>query len=356
MARSRAFGEREHSGRERRSDGFEPEMRSQNVRPVVSFIVAAHNVERYVATAIRSALAQTVPEIEVIVVDDGSRDATAQIVEEIAREDFRVVLVRRKTAGGPAVARNLAIHHACGEWLAVLDSDDFIEAERTQRLLALARCTSSDLVADNLLRFEDGTERILSCFLPIGPAPFAVNVDAIEYLDTNIMFGTRPPLGYLKPMISAEFLSRYGLRYDESLRIGEDFQLCAEALLAGARYVVFSEPLYRYRVRTDSVSRSLSTQDLDRLAVAVAGLRERVPRGSHLSEALHRYARGLERAHTFMRLVAATKDHKWSEAAGILRRPEMWALVGRFGCEAIVKRADRLRKRQLPELTTEHAQ
>ncbi len=87
-----------------------------------------------------------------------------------------------------------------------------------------------------------------------------------------------------------------------------------------------------------------------------AGLRERVPHGSHLSEALHRYARGLERARTFMRLVAATKDHKWSEAAGILRRPEMWALVRRFGCEAISKRADRLRKRQLPELTTEHAQ
>ena len=89
--------------------------------------------------------------------------------------------------------------------------------------------------------------------------------------------------------------------------------------------------------------------------MAVAGLRERVPPGSPLSEALHRYARGLERARAFMRLVAATKDHKWSEAAGILRRPEMWSLVRRFGCEAIAKRADHLRKRQLPELTTEHA-
>jgi succinoglycan biosynthesis protein ExoO len=329
---------------------------SPNVRPVVSFIVAAQNVERHVTTAIRSALDQTVSEIEVIVVDDGSRDATAKVVEEIAREDVRVVLMRRKTAGGPAVARNLAMDHARGEWLAVLDSDDFIEAERTERLLALARCTRADLVADNLIRFEDGTERILSCFLPIGPAPFAVNVDAAEYLDTNIMFGTRPPLGYLKPMISAEFLSRYGIRYDESLRIGEDFQLCAQALLAGARYIVLSEPLYRYRVRTDSISRSLSLQDLDQLAAALAGLRERVPRGSYLSDALHRYARGLERARTFIRLVNATKNHRWSEAAGILRRPEMWSLVRRFGFEAIVKRVDRLRKRQLPELTTERAQ
>jgi succinoglycan biosynthesis protein ExoO len=326
------------------------------VRPVVSFIVAAHDVERYVTTAIRSALAQTVPEIEVIVVDDGSRDATAGVVEEMVREDFRVVLMRRKTAGGPAVARNLAMDHARGEWLAVLDSDDFIEPERTERLLALARCSNADLVADNLIRFEDGTGRILSSFLPTGPAPFAVNVDAIEYVDTNVMFGTRPPLGYLKPMIAADFLRRHGIKYDESLRIGEDFQLCAEVLLAGARYVIFGEPLYRYRVRTDSVSRSLSIQDLDRLAAAWTRLRERVTFGSHLSGALDRYARGLERARIFMRLIAATKDHRWSEAAGILRRPEMWSLVRRFGFEAIVKRVDRLRKRQLPELTAERAQ
>jgi succinoglycan biosynthesis protein ExoO len=323
------------------------------VRPVVSFIVAAHDVERYVTTAIRSALAQTVREIEVVVVDDGSRDATAGVIEEIAREDFRVVLIRRNTAGGPAVARNLAMDHARGEWLAVLDADDFIEAERTERLLALARCASADLVADNLIRFEDGTGRILSSFLPTGPAPYAANVDAAEYLDANVMFGACPPLGYLKPMIAADFLSRHGIRYDESLRIGEDFQLCAETLLAGARYIVFSEPLYRYRVRTDSISRSLSIQDLDRLAAALAGLRERVIPGPHLSEAFYRHARGLERARSFVRLVAATKDDRWSEAAGILCRPEMWSLVKRFGWEAFAKRVHRLRKRQCPELTTE---
>jgi succinoglycan biosynthesis protein ExoO len=317
--------------------------------------VAARDSERYIKAAIRSALVQTVSEIEVIVVDDGSQDATVEVVEEIAREDLRVVLMRRKTTGGPASARNLAMKRARGEWFAVLDSDDFIEAERTARLLALARCTGSDLVADNLIRFEDGTGRILSCFLPIGPAPFAVNVDAIEYLDSNIMFGARPSLGYLKPMMAADFLRRRGLRYNESLRIGEDFQLCAEALLAGARYVVFSEPLYRYRVRTDSVSGSLSIEDIDRLAVAVAGLRERIPPGSRLAEALHRYALGLEHARTFMRLVAATKDQRWSEAAGILRRPEMWSLIKRFGWEAIAKRADRLRKQRRPELIAEHS-
>jgi succinoglycan biosynthesis protein ExoO len=323
------------------------------MRPVVSFIVAAHDVEHYVATAVRSALAQTVRDIEVIVVDDGSQDATLVIVDEIAREDSRVVLLRRKIAGGPAMARNLAMDCARGEWLAVLDSDDFIEAGRTAHLLALARSTSSDLVADNLQRFEDGTGRHLSSILPMGPAPFAVSVDAVEYLDTNVMFSTHPPLGYLKPMIAASFFSRTGLRYDESLRIGEDFQLCAEALLAGARYVISGEPLYHYRIRTDSVSRSLSIQDLDRLVRASARLRERVPPGSRLAEALDRYTRGLERARTFTRLVAAAKNHKWVEVAEILRRPEMWSLVKRFGWEALAKRADRLRNRQCAAFPTE---
>jgi succinoglycan biosynthesis protein ExoO len=326
------------------------------VKRLVSFIVAAHNVEHYVGPAIRSALAQTIPDIEVIVVDDGSRDMTAAIAEEMAREDGRVVVLRRDTAEGPGAARNLAMEHARGEWLAILDSDDLIEPERTQRLLTLARCTGSDLVADNLMRFDDGTGRNLSSLLPTGKAPYAVHADAAEYVDNNVIFGTHPSLGYLKPMISAGFLIRHGIRYDESLRISEDFLLCVQALLAGARYTVLSEPLYRYRVRTGSISHSLSLQDVDRLAAALAGLRERAASGSFVSEALRRYTGSLERAGAFIRLVNATKDHRWSEAAEILRRPEMWSLVRRYGLEAITKRVDRLFRRPFSLLTTERGQ
>jgi succinoglycan biosynthesis protein ExoO len=154
-------------------------------------------------------------------------------------------------------------------------------------------------------------------------------------------------------MISAGFLSRHGIRYDESLRISEDFLLCMQALLAGALYTVLSEPLYRYRVRTASISHSLSLQDIDRLAAALGGLREGVSPGSSVSEALCRYARSLERAGAFIRLVNATKDHRWSETAEILRRPEMWSLVRRFGFEAITKRVARLFRRPLSPLATE---
>ena len=325
------------------------------MKPLLSFIVAAHNVERYVESAVRSALGQTIPDIEVVVVDDGSRDTTPIIVEKIAREDARVVLLRRDTAGGPGAARNLAMEHARGEWLAVLDSDDLVEPERTERLLAFARCTSSDMVADNLMRFDDGTGRNLSSLLPTSEAPFAVQIDAAEYIDMNAIFGTRPSLGYLKPVFSADFMSRHDIRYDETLRIGEDFHLCAEALLAGARYTVLSEPLYRYRVRADSISRAISLQDVDRLASGAAGLRTRALPGS-ISDALLRYARSLERARAFVRLVDAAKGHRWAEAAEILRRPEMWSLIGRFGFEAIAKRVDRLLKRPALALSTERDQ
>jgi succinoglycan biosynthesis protein ExoO len=326
------------------------------VKPLVSFIVAAHNVERYVESAVRSALGQTVAEIEVVVVDDGSRDTTPIIVEKIMREDARVVLLRRDTAGGPGIARNLAMEHARGEWLAVLDSDDLAEPERTERLLAFARCTSSDMVADNLMRFDDGTGRNLSSLLPTSEAPFAVQIDAVEYIDMNVIFGTRPSLGYLKPVFSANFMNCHDIRYDETLRVGEDFHLCAQALLAGARYTVFSEPLYRYRVRADSISHALSLQDVDRLATAVAKLRIPTLPGSSISDALLRYARSLERAHAFVRLVEAAKERRWAEAAGILRRPEMWSLIRRFGFEAVAKRVDRLLKRPTLAFSSERDQ
>ena len=87
----------------------------------VSVIIPAYNAEAYLARAIESALAQTRPAHEVLVVDDGSRDATAAVAERFGP----AVTVLRKPNGGPASARNHAARHATGEWLAWLDADDW---------------------------------------------------------------------------------------------------------------------------------------------------------------------------------------------------------------------------------------
>ena len=91
--------------------------------PLVSVIVPAYNAAAFVGEALRSALSQTYPHLEVIVVDDGSTDETSDLVQAIAREDARVVLIRQQNAG-VARARNAAIERASGEFIAPLDADD----------------------------------------------------------------------------------------------------------------------------------------------------------------------------------------------------------------------------------------
>ena len=90
--------------------------------PTFSIVMPAFNAERTIAAAIRSALAQSREDFELIVVDDGSTDDTAEIAGSFA-SDPRLVLIR-STNGGPAVARNLALAQARGRYVSLLDSDD----------------------------------------------------------------------------------------------------------------------------------------------------------------------------------------------------------------------------------------
>ena len=92
-------------------------------QPLVSVIVPAYNAEMYIAQTLHSVLSQTYKNIEVIVVDDGSRDGTAQIVEAIMRRDNRVTLLHQSNSG-VAAARNLAIEKSRGEYIAPIDADD----------------------------------------------------------------------------------------------------------------------------------------------------------------------------------------------------------------------------------------
>lgn len=102
---------------------------------LVSVIIPAFNAAKYIRQALNSVLAQTYRAFEVIVVDDGSSDATADIVEEFAKKDARVQLVRQHNAGVGA-ARNKAIRMACGEYIAPVDADDIWFPEKLEKQVA----------------------------------------------------------------------------------------------------------------------------------------------------------------------------------------------------------------------------
>lgn len=100
-----------------------PNLQATEACPLVSVVVPAYNAERFIAHTLESVLAQTYHNIEVLVVDDGSQDKTAQVVETYVYRDTRVKLLQQENAG-VAAARNLGIRHSKGEFIAPIDADD----------------------------------------------------------------------------------------------------------------------------------------------------------------------------------------------------------------------------------------
>ena len=97
---------------------------TQNLnQPLVSVIIPAYNAEQFIAKTLESVLSQTYQNIEILVIDDGSTDTTAEVVKSFAQKDSRIILLRQSNAG-VAAARNLAIQKSQGEYIAAIDADD----------------------------------------------------------------------------------------------------------------------------------------------------------------------------------------------------------------------------------------
>jgi glycosyltransferase involved in cell wall biosynthesis len=109
--------------------------------PLVSVIMPAFNAELFIQESIESALAQTVDDLEVLVVDDASTDRTRAIVDELARRDSRIRLLKVERNSGPAVARNCAIEAASGRYISFLDSDDRWLGHKLERQIKAMRAS-----------------------------------------------------------------------------------------------------------------------------------------------------------------------------------------------------------------------
>lgn len=315
----------------------------------VSFIVAAFNVAEFIEAAVLSALAQQGVTVEVVVVDDASTDATAARVKAIAAGDTRVRLIEQPVNRGPSAARNAAIAVARGQWIAILDGDDTVLAERSQTLLDLASATSADIVADNFERTDVHGTPLGRYMLPGRPGAHAIAVDAAAYMRGNALFDANARLGAVKMMIRADVLRRTGIRYREDIVVGEDYFFGLDALLAGLKLVVSAAPLYRYRMRPGSVSWRIDRDHIDLL--------ERLHRGFDLKDAPAELRAAA--MHYESRLTAA---RGLTEAVALAKQGRLWrsllAAAGSRGTLPILARAATAAtlRRIIPARTSAHAE
>lgn len=117
----------------------------------VSIIVPVYNVQKYLATCLNSLINQTLRDIEIICINDGSTDNSGKILEEFVQKDSRIKVITQQNKG-QSVARNTGIEYATGEYLGFVDSDDFIDLDYFEKLYFTAKENNSDIACAGFKR------------------------------------------------------------------------------------------------------------------------------------------------------------------------------------------------------------
>ena len=210
--------------------------------PTVSVIMPAYNVEPYLAASIESVLGQTFQHWEIVIVDDGSTDASGAIADRYANRDSRIRVVHQAN-GGLSAARNTAMRHARGEVFALLDSDDLWDPDflASQMALFAARPDVAIVTANarNLGGPYDGQ--------PARPWPDRrPRPDLAQILrDEEAVF--------IMSLFRRDVYDRIG-GFDEQMRSNEDYDYWLRAAAAGFQFARNDRPLGDYRRRDDSLS------------------------------------------------------------------------------------------------------
>lgn len=208
----------------------------QEKLPLVSVVMPAYNAARFIERSIRSALEQTVRDVELIVLDDGSSDDTCSIVEAIAREDDRVCLVRNERNMGVARTRNAGFDRCRGKYVALLDSDDIWYPTKLEEQIRLAEEKQADIVYCSYAMINERDERAYGDFT----APGEIGLKGL--LKVNV-------IGCSTVLLSGDVIREHRFRTDF---YHEDYALWVSLLREGKKAVGATEVLAAYRVHSGS--------------------------------------------------------------------------------------------------------
>jgi succinoglycan biosynthesis protein ExoO len=243
-------------------ESLELSVLDRSITPLVSVIMPTFNPTQSIGRAIESVLEQTFSSWELIIIDDGSARELEKLLSSYTIRDARIRTVRLEENGGPAVARNIGLTVSRGKWIALLDDDDSWLPTRLERLTAEAQRRSVDMIFDNILGFDDHSNEVTGPIFSELPNHIAL-LDVLEPRYRGVL-----NLGYLKPLIRREFLVRNSIRYDEKLRVGEDFLLLLEVLTKRITNYGVDDALYVYTTQVgrksglrSSTSRSVPSSD-----------------------------------------------------------------------------------------------
>lgn len=266
----------------------------------VSVIVPVYNVEKYLRKCLGSLVSQTLQDIEIIVVNDGSGDHSQEIIEEFSEKYPEKIRSFTKENGGLSDARNYGLDRATGDFIGFVDSDDYVTATMFGEMYDLAKKYNAEMVVCNLQKVDEQgnvTQKLTQ--IPNMP----------EVIDLRNNFSVFSDLSYFacNKIFRKELFE--DIRFKKGIHF-EDIQLIPQLLLKCATIAQTQNYHYQYLERTDSITKTHTGKGLDILNAV-----EDVEKAFHSSnysdqkDALKGF-QILEGIYTFLAYLAFVKDTK----------------------------------------------
>lgn len=222
-------------------------------KPILSIIVPVYNVENFIKECIDSLIAQTIKSVEIIVVNDGSKDSSMDIVKEYNNEKIKIV---NKENGGLSSARNAGIKVAQGKYMAFVDSDDFISNNTAyEDMVSYLEKSNSDIIVGMGSWYYNQNK-----IIPMNKYAFKDNIiSSEEYLITSIR-EHRIFVPVWLNIIKSSILKDNNLYFTEGI-LHEDEMFSTQLFLKAKKVIIYNENFYMYRQRQGSIMNSNKNKD-----------------------------------------------------------------------------------------------
>lgn len=235
--------------------------------PKVSIIVPVYNVEKYLPQCMESLLNQTLKEVEIILVDDESPDNCPAMCDAYAKRDDRVRVIHKKN-DGPAFARNSGIEIAKGEYLAFVDSDDYLELNAYMKAYSIVEHTKEDAVyfschrIDNDGKIWEMTNICNQTRYHAGEDIRRLMLEMIANLPKAKRDGDTHPSVW-SGLYRSELIKRHGLAFRKGI-ISDDRLFNLDFLLHATRAITIPDALYFWRFNPGSLSHAVNPDVMDK--------------------------------------------------------------------------------------------
>ena len=216
------------------------------MKPFVSIIIPIYNNEKYLKQCIDSLINQTLSNIEIICVNDGSTDSSLSIVENYAQQDKRIVIINQNNQG-QSLARNKGMEVAQGEYIGFLDSDDWADTQMFEKLYKHAKQYHSDITMCSITTFDEYTEKYSTT------DPY-MTLDLFPKSFENRLFSNKETFNFIfricvtpwNKIYKTDFLRKNNIKFVEKLNY-EDNVFSLETMLNTDKISIIKEPLVFYR-------------------------------------------------------------------------------------------------------------